>query len=573
MRLRRTWPQRVLILVNLLVICACIAAAWGVRAAEQTALEIPRVAFGGQVLTPVNIDAGDPVTFLLVGADSADGLDEDDPLRDGRANEDEAAGRVRADVILLMRLDPRNRTAAMVSIPRDLYVPVPGTGRSFRINTALFIDGPEKLVETVSTNFDVEINHYVEVDFAGFADVVDAIGGVYFWSDQSLRDQKSGLFLEGDGCHQLDGSQSLAYVRSRALQGQAVDGTWSLLGTASDLSRGERQQDFMILALDSVVKQGGRNPNEIRRLVDAASNAVTLDNALTPDDLVDLGNSFSDFNPDRLLQSSVPVSDAIVPPSQIETEEGEVVDFQAQGSGPGGLVVRGDATFDELWSARIGEQVLLMDESAAKPILDVIRGEGGWVVQSDIAVSVVGNDLELTSDALRYLGEREFMVTSGASVVVERTVLRFRPEDADRAELLARYLVVDPAFELVAPFDGDDGDEPDGLAEGEIELRVGRDYQGVGFLPRSELLVEAAMDSLRAAPESTSTDSTSTDSTTDVPSTSDVSATTVPTTTGQSESLGTTTSAPTTTATPALTVPVTSLPPILGRPPEGVSCP
>ncbi|MDH5238937.1 MAG: hypothetical protein OEW85_15105, partial [Acidimicrobiia bacterium] len=101
-RLRRTWPQRLLILFNLVVIAACIAAAVLVRGAEQQIRDIPRVSFESDVLVDA-VEPGEPLTFLLVGADSSAGLDEGDPRTVGRNLSQEAAGQIRADSIVLLR--------------------------------------------------------------------------------------------------------------------------------------------------------------------------------------------------------------------------------------------------------------------------------------------------------------------------------------------------------------------------------------------------------------------------------------------------------------------------------------
>ena len=124
---------------------------------------------------------------------------------------DEVSGR-RSDTIMILRQE-RNGGAALMSLPRDLWVEIAGTGESQRINTA-YNDGPERLATTVSQSLGIPIHHYVEVDFTGFKSIVDEIGGVELCVGYAARDTNSGLALQ-PGCQTLDGSMALAYARSR----------------------------------------------------------------------------------------------------------------------------------------------------------------------------------------------------------------------------------------------------------------------------------------------------------------------------------------------------------------------
>ncbi|NNE72355.1 MAG: LCP family protein [Acidimicrobiales bacterium] len=517
-----------MIIASAFVITACVVVAWGIRAAEKLALEIPRVAFSSDVLAPVDIETGEPVTFLLVGSDSAEGLDPDDPRLAGRNIEDERNGQVRADTIMLVRLDPRTTEAAVVGIPRDLYVPIPGTPREWRINTALAIGGPEKLVETIDLNFGVEVNHYVQVDFAGFADLIDAIGGISVWTDSGVRDRESGFWVGEGGCHRLDGDMALAYVRGREFERYDEDeDRWRRIDLRAGLDRNERQQDFLVLALEAAVNQGGRNPAEIKRLIDAGIDAVTLDQVLTPDDLNRLANSFSDFEPERLRRYNLPVYDVWVPrDSEVQEIENPTAEDRAE---------------------HPGDAVLRMRSGPAQEVLDVFRGEGGFLDIEDVQVAVSGTDSELVSDARDFLAERGFAIdTDTAPSGSGRTVIRFSPGEVDEAILLGRFIVPTPEFELVP----DEFDEDDELVS-VVELAVGDDYEGVAFIPGPVFEVEQLVYGEDVSPTTPTTRTTPT------------SASPAPTTTE---------SPTTTTEAPVLTIPSTTIAEILGRPPEGVSC-
>ena len=103
---------------------------------------------------------------------------------------------------MIMRVDPTNDSVNLLSLPRDLWVPIADTGESQRINTAYSADdGPQRLIDTIQQDFGIPINHYLEVDFAGFKGVVDAIGGVPMYFDSPMRDDNSGLNITDGRLH------------------------------------------------------------------------------------------------------------------------------------------------------------------------------------------------------------------------------------------------------------------------------------------------------------------------------------------------------------------------------------
>jgi LCP family protein required for cell wall assembly len=184
-----------------------------------------------EVSDVLDVSTGD-LTFLVVGSDSREGLDS---LKNFGA-----AGGERSDVIMLVRLD-QDGEAQMLSIPRDLWVPIPGNGNN-KINSAYSFGGPQLLVQTIKQNLGVEINHYVEIDFVGFMDMVDELGGVDIFFPYPARDSSSGLDVEA-GQQTLDGDMALAYARSRKYQ-EFQDGSWVGVD-ANDIGRTMRQQEVI----------------------------------------------------------------------------------------------------------------------------------------------------------------------------------------------------------------------------------------------------------------------------------------------------------------------------------------
>jgi LCP family protein required for cell wall assembly len=211
--------------------------------------------------------------YLLVGSDSREGADPNDPDFAGIGDAGQTTGR-RSDTIMVLRVDRTTGDVALLSLPRDLWVDVAGTGESNRINSA-YTRGPEVLVETVQNALGIPINHYVEVDFQGFKSIIDAIGGVEVCFADAARDEHTGLAIPGPGCHVLDGVTGLQYARSRYYE-EFRDGDWQIDGTA-DIGRTKRQQAFVEAMMRTAVDATAANPFRAGALVEAATGALSVD--------------------------------------------------------------------------------------------------------------------------------------------------------------------------------------------------------------------------------------------------------------------------------------------------------
>lgn len=184
-------------------------------------------------------------TFLLVGSDSRADLPDD---LDGAFGD---FGGERSDVVILAR--PAGGTLHLLSLPRDLKVDVPGNGTN-KINAAYAFGGAALLAETVTGAIGVPVNHVVEIDFAGFASLVDAVGGVDIDFPYAARDEKSGLEVEAGTSH-VDGATALAFARSRSYQ-EYRDGSWVSVD-ADDIGRTGRQQQALEALLRQAASTGG----------------------------------------------------------------------------------------------------------------------------------------------------------------------------------------------------------------------------------------------------------------------------------------------------------------------------
>lgn len=246
-------------------------------AARNTIESVDRIPGVADNLDPVGASIEN---FLLVGSDSRAGVDPTASDASGIGTEEEVSGN-RSDTIMILRRDKSTGDAALLSIPRDLWVQVPGYEDKRRINSA-FNDGAGVLVQTLQQgDLRIPINHYVEIDFSGFKSLVDALGGVEICVDFAIRDVSTGLDVPQPGCHVLGGEQALAYARSRHYEEFRADGAWHE-DPASDLGRTKRQQQFVNLALQKALDRIKVDPFAAGRLATAIGSSLRVDDELDP---------------------------------------------------------------------------------------------------------------------------------------------------------------------------------------------------------------------------------------------------------------------------------------------------
>ncbi|MFQ5554167.1 MAG: LCP family protein [Acidimicrobiia bacterium] len=240
--------------------------------------------------------AGEKRTILVVGTDDRSSIPDDF---------DDVFGAFegsRTDTIILVNLTP-GVGAQMLSLPRDLKVDIPGEGTN-RINAAFVFGGPELLISTINSNLALEVNHYVEIDLAGFARLVDAIGGVSFLFEHAARDAKSGLDVPA-GVQRLTGEQALAYVRSRQYQ-ELRNGTWETVG-GNDIGRTRRQQQMLLTLFDEVASK--RNAFNLPSFASTFADEVTVDAGMGLGVIVDLGRAALDLSTADIDTQTLPVVD------------------------------------------------------------------------------------------------------------------------------------------------------------------------------------------------------------------------------------------------------------------------
>lgn len=318
----RSWTQRLVLLTNVVLIGTSLTAAALLQYGYDRASDIQRVELG-RTLTPVpdgSATGGRVLNILLVGSDSSAGLDPSNPVQIGRQ------GERFGDVIILAHIDEPSGQLALLSFPRDLWLPLAGVNRSDRINRAFEVGGPAMLIDTIEQNFDLPIHHYVNIDFAGFQGLVEAVGSVDVYFETPARDwnvgakpeprSQTGFIVDEAGCHALDPPTALAYVRSRYYQTQTPDGDW-VTDPTSDFGRISRQQDFLKRLMYRAIDLGARNPFVLTDMIDTGLENVAIDESLTPQLLVDLGRAYRTFDPGTLQTYSFPVVDSEIDGNQV----------------------------------------------------------------------------------------------------------------------------------------------------------------------------------------------------------------------------------------------------------------
>jgi LCP family protein required for cell wall assembly len=191
-------------------------------------------------------------TILLIGSDHRFG----DPTRN-------------SDTMVLLRLDPAAHRAALLSVPRDLYVEIPGHGHA-RVNEAYSLGGPALLIRTLREVLGVRINHFFDLSFGGFERIVNAMGGVYLPIDQRYFNRNVGTAATNyanidlrPGYQRLNGREALAFVRFRH--------------TDSDRYRAARQQLFLLATARQALGTHAYDVGRVRRLLRAFARATTSD--------------------------------------------------------------------------------------------------------------------------------------------------------------------------------------------------------------------------------------------------------------------------------------------------------
>jgi LCP family protein required for cell wall assembly len=410
---RRRWGRGLakLTLILLLVLALAVVGT-GTALAIYTNAQIERTDVDG-------VRRGGPhMNVLLVGSDSREGLtrEERNELRLGH----EVTG-VRTDTILLLSV--AGDRAAMLSFPRDLLVTM-CDGRQGRINAAYSVGGPSCLVETVTQLSGIPINTYMEVDFFGFVDLVDAVGGVSIYMEEPIDDPKAGLDVDA-GCQRLDGRQALGYVRTRA-------------GPQGDLGRIARQQRFIRELIKEIADPATLvDVPRLFQTAGAGARSLTASRGFGPVDMFRLARAARGLAGGSSETYAVPASPQTV--------------------GGAAVLVADQPDAEELFGQFRDGSILGVDA-------DLEPGDVSVAVLNGAGIS------GLAGEGREHLESRGFTVTEvGNTTPVQRTVVRFTRGNEAAARLVADHVpgavteqaADGPAVALVLGPDAELGAEPE----------------------------------------------------------------------------------------------------------------
>ncbi len=252
-------------------------------------------------------DSSGPLTILIVGSDSREGLTTAEARELGTGTAANSSTGQRSDTMMLLHIAGDRKSATVVSLPRDSYVTIPAytdeAGKKHaasknKLNAAYALGGAPLLIETVKNETGLSIDHYVEVGFAGVVNMVDALGGVDVCVPTAVDDWRSGLKLDAGKSH-VDGLMGLSYVRARYIDPTA------------DIGRMERQQRFLGSMFQEATSAGVLlNPVKLNAFMGAALDSVTLDEGMSRDMLLDLAGEIEGITPKDIRFLTVPIANA-----------------------------------------------------------------------------------------------------------------------------------------------------------------------------------------------------------------------------------------------------------------------
>jgi LCP family protein required for cell wall assembly len=230
------------------------------------------------------------VNILMMGSDSRAGADAEYGRADG----------ARSDTMILLHISPGGGQTLGISFPRDSMVPIPAckdhpAQTLAMINSAFTEGGPVCALHTIETLTNIKVDHFMVVDFSGFKNIVNALGGVQICLPKDVSDKLSKLYMK-KGYHNINGEQALAYVRNR-----------HGLGDGSDLDRIKRQQQFLGSVAKKALSSGTlSDPGKLLPLLQAGTKSLTTDTGFDASAMMSLAGSLRGLTAGKIKFVTVP---------------------------------------------------------------------------------------------------------------------------------------------------------------------------------------------------------------------------------------------------------------------------
>jgi polyisoprenyl-teichoic acid--peptidoglycan teichoic acid transferase len=339
--------------------------------------------------------------ILMVGSTSRCALAVQNPaygLCQGSADSAPVNG-VNSDVIMILHADPARHRLALLSIPRDLFIPNARSTGANKVDAGLY-QGLTQLVAAIEEDFGIPIQHAVSLNFDQFANIVDALGGINMQFPMSVFDWSplgsSGLNVRAAPCVHLNGNQALEVVRARHLRYEAPGSdptdpySWTQ-ETQSDLARIRRDHEFLRVLTSAMAKHGLGNPITDVDLINSVKADINFDQTWSVNDMASLVLAFDSININSVPQLTLPVA-------QVDDPDGSGGSLQYEGG------TYGDVEFP----AASQDQATIDQVLGVSGTIDTLTGTP-LPSPSSVSVSVVNgtgayNQAADTSAALASLG-------------------------------------------------------------------------------------------------------------------------------------------------------------------------
>ncbi len=373
--------------------------------------------------------SGQPENILLVGDNSRCTLTKYASFYNSHKQNFGSCSQVgggRSDVTMILHVDPANHQAYLLSIPRDLWLPMPGgNGLQLRVDDSLnsaetsylhLPFGPTLLVKAIEQDLGIPINHYVELNFYTFEQVVNTLGGITIDFPTKLVDHYSGLNITQPGCQHLNGAQALALVRARHLYYyDPATGSWNYDGTG-DLGRIERTHIFLRVLASQVKSSALSNPLQANALLGSIVPSLKVDKGFTLSSMVNLALAFQHVNPAAIPSATLPV----IIPSTPFRDNANPTNYQA----PGSIVLPFQPQDLQTISQFLGSSALrYANVTPSSVTVSVLNGSG------------VSGQAATTASQLKKLG---FRINSTGNATYSgtdsETVVTYKPGDILQAE-------------------------------------------------------------------------------------------------------------------------------------------
>ncbi|MDA8290240.1 MAG: LCP family protein [Actinomycetota bacterium] len=305
-RLRKVLTRTALSLVLLVVVLVGAVFGYG----EYRFHQIHRVA--AHHLTPTRV-TGPTENILLIGSTNRCAVK---GLANFVAQCKAGVTGINSDVVMILRLVPSDHRITLLSIPRDTFVPGARVGGLYNKIDAALVDGPDQLAAAIQQDFGIPINHFIELNFGTFANVVSALGGIHMYFPDRLYDANSDLYISHTGCQYLNGVQALELVRSRhlyyftkgqtmnipAIRAAGVAGTYYTPSSggkydgSGDLGRITRVHEFVKVLATQIAKRGLGNPLTDNAIIGAIAPDLTVDSTFGNTEMLRLALDFRHAN-------------------------------------------------------------------------------------------------------------------------------------------------------------------------------------------------------------------------------------------------------------------------------------